>query len=48
MTDWKKDPRLKKLDPKKLEVLTEFSERLKRTPGPQMLSALLSFQMEQC
>lgn len=46
MTDWKKDPRLKKLDPKKLDVLTEFSERLKRTPGPQMLSALLSFQME--
>ena len=46
MNDWKKDPRLKKMDPKKIEVLMEFSERLERTPGPQMLSTLLSFQAE--
>ena len=46
MNDWKQDPRLKKMDPKKIEVLTDFSERLKRTPGPQMLSLLLSFQSE--
>ena len=46
MSDWKKDPRLKKMDPEKIQVLTEFSERLNRTPGPQMLSLLLSFQVE--
>ena len=46
MSDWKKDPRLKKMDPEKIQVLTEFSERLNRTPGPQMLSLLLSFQAE--
>ena len=46
MSDWKKDPRLKKMDPEKIQVLTEFSERLNRTPGPQMLSVLLSFQAE--
>lgn len=46
MNDWKKDPRLKKMDPEKIEVLSEFSRRLEQTPGPQMLSALLSFQME--
>ena len=40
MSDWKKDPRLKKMDPEKIQVLTEFSERLNRTPGPQMLSHL--------
>ena len=46
MNDWRKDPRLKKMDPKKIEILADFSERLKRTPGPQMLSLLLSFQAE--
>lgn len=46
MSDWRKDPRLKKMDPAKVQVLSEFSRRLERTPGPQMLSSLLSFQME--
>ncbi len=46
MNDWKKDPRLKKMDPEKIQVLSDFSRRLEQTPKPQMLSALLSFQME--
>ena len=46
MTDWKKDPRLKAMDPRKLEILEDFSRRLRRTPGPNALSALLSLQAE--
>ncbi|HIX51654.1 MAG TPA: hypothetical protein IAA28_02475 [Candidatus Lachnoclostridium stercoripullorum] len=46
MTDWKKDPRLKAMDPRKLEILEDFSRRLRRTPGPNTLSALLSLQAE--
>ena len=46
MTDWKKDPRLKAMDPRKLEILEDFSRRLRRTPVPNALSALLSLQAE--
>ena len=46
MTDWKKDPRLKAMDPRKLEILEDFSRRLRRTPGPNALSALLPLQAE--
>ena len=46
MTDWKKDPRLKAMDPRKLEILEDFSRRLRRTPWPNTLSALLSLQAE--
>lgn len=46
MTDWKKDPRLKAMDPRKLEILEDFSRRLRRAPGPNALSALLSLQAE--
>lgn len=46
MTDWKKDPRLKAMDPRKLEILEDFSRRLRRTPGPNTISALLSLQAE--
>ena len=46
MTDWKKDPRLKAMDPRKLEILEDFSRLLRRTPGPNTLSALLSLQAE--
>ena len=46
MTDWKKDPRLKAMDPRKLEILEDFSRRLRCTPGPNALSALLSLQAE--
>ena len=47
MSDWKKDPRLKKNGPgKKSRSSQSFRSVLNRTPGPQMLSLLLSFQAE--
>ena len=39
---WKTDPRLRGMDPKKLELLSLFSEDKKKTPPAQMLSALMT------
>ena len=46
INDWRKDPSLKKMDPKKIEILADVSDRRTRTPGPQMLSLLRSLQAE--
>lgn len=43
---WKTDPRLKGLDPAKLELLTRFSEDLKKKPADQILSSLLSLNQQ--
>ena len=43
---WKNDPRLKDMDPKKLEYLTAFSEKVKKTPKNQLLSIFLTLNTE--
>ena len=44
--DWKKDPRVKNLDPKKLDMLTNLASQLDKTPKNQWMSRLLSLNME--
>ena len=46
MSDWKNDPRLKHMDPKKLAILEDFSDRVKVTPKAKMIPVLLSLNME--
>ena len=43
---WKSDPRLKDMDPKKLEYLTEFSETVKKTPKNQLLSIFVTLNAD--
>lgn len=40
-TDWKTDPRLKNMDPVKLDLLTRFAEDLNQKPKNQMMTAFL-------
>ena len=46
MNNWKEDPRLKGMDSQKLDMLDEFAERVKRTPKHNLISSLLSLNME--
>ncbi|MEY8337137.1 hypothetical protein AALB16_03775 [Lachnospiraceae bacterium 62-35] len=46
MNDWKKDPRLKEMDRKKLDMLDEFAEKVKQTPKNRLIPSLLTFSME--
>ena len=43
---WKSDPRLKDMDPNKLEYLTEFSETVKKTPKNQLLSIFVTLNAD--
>ena len=45
-TNWKQDPRLKNMNPKKLSLLTEFAKRVETTPKDQLLPTLLSLNAE--
>ncbi len=36
-TDWRQDPRLKGMDPKKLKYLTDFAEKAGKTPKDKLL-----------
>lgn len=45
-TNWKQDPRLKKMNPQKLSLLTEFAKRVETTPKDQLLPTLLSLNAE--
>ncbi len=44
--NWKNDPRLQNMDPDKLNFLTDFVERIKKTPKNQVVPAFLSLQAE--
>lgn len=44
--NWKQDPRLKAMDKEKLNLLTEFADRLGRTDKNNMMEALMSITME--
>lgn len=43
---WKNDPRLKDMDPKKLEYLTQFAEKVRQTPKSQLISTFLSLNAD--
>ena len=43
---WKKDPRLASMSQEKLELLTNFSERLKQTDKSSLMDAFLSINRE--
>lgn len=45
-TNWKQDPRLKNMNPKKLSLLTEFAKRVESAPKDQLLPTLLSLNAE--
>lgn len=43
--DWKNDPRLKSMNPEKLQVLSDFAEQIRNTPKDQMMSALAALNL---
>ncbi|WP_333651412.1 hypothetical protein [Lacrimispora sp.] len=45
-TNWKQDPRLKKMNPQKISLLTEFAKRVESVPKDQLLPTLLSLNAE--
>lgn len=44
MKHWQEDPRLKQMDPKKLQYITDFAGRLTSMSKNQLIPALLSFR----
>lgn len=45
-TDWRKDPRLTKMDQNKLDFIQTFAEKIKSSPKNQILPLFLSLQAE--
>lgn len=45
-SNWKQDPRLKNMSPKKLSLLSEFAKRVESAPKDQLLPTLLSLNTE--
>lgn len=43
---WKQDPRLKGMSPEKLALLTEFAKRVETSPKDQLMSTLLTLNLE--
>lgn len=46
INDWKQDPRLKMMNPEKLQYLTEFADRIRSLPKEQLLPAFTALQLE--
>lgn len=44
--DWKQDPRLAHLNPKKLSYITDLAERISHLPKEQVLPAFLAMQVD--
>ncbi|MGN0158161.1 MAG: hypothetical protein ACI39W_03320 [Brotaphodocola sp.] len=44
--DWKQDPRLKNMDPSKLDYIVKLADQLQNTPKNQLIPAFLSLQAE--
>ena len=40
-TSWRNDPRLKGMDPKKLDLLVSFSNRIAHMPKKELLGAFM-------
>ena len=45
-TNWKQDPRLKGMDPQKLELLTTFAKEVYTTPTDQLMSSILTLNLQ--
>lgn len=45
-SNWKQDPRLKKMNPQKLALLNEFASRVEKTPQNQLMTTLMSLNAE--
>ncbi|MDO4267556.1 MAG: hypothetical protein Q4C73_03705 [Eubacteriales bacterium] len=43
---WKQDPRLKQIDPEKLQYITDFAGKLSSIPKEQLPTALAALQMD--
>lgn len=43
---WRNDPRLTGMDPKKLDMLISFSDRLNKTPKDQLMGAFMELNLE--
>ena len=43
---WKNDPRLKDMDPRKLDLLSSFATRIAQMPKNQLLSAFADLNLE--
>ena len=46
MDDWKKDPRLRMMNPEKVRLLEHFADRIKHTEKNQMLEAFMAMNLE--
>lgn len=44
--NWKKDPRLKNMSREKLELLTEFANRIEHTEKNKLMEAFMSINLE--
>lgn len=44
--NWKQDPRLKNMNPKKLALLNEFARRVENSPKDQLFQTLFSLNAE--
>lgn len=44
--NWKKDPRLKNMGREKLELLTEFANRIEHTEKNKLMEAFMSINLE--
>lgn len=44
--DWKQDPKLKNMDVNKLNFLTSFAKKVETAPKDQIISSLLTMNME--
>lgn len=45
-TKWKSDPRLKGMNPQKLELLIQFAEELNSKPKEQMMMAMMTLNQQ--
>ena len=45
-TNWKQDPRLKAMSKEKLDLLTEFAERIEHTNKNNLMEAFMSIKKE--
>lgn len=45
-TSWKSDPRLKNMDPVKLNLMVQFAEDLQKKPKDQMMQAFLGLNQQ--
>ena len=46
MDDWKKDPRLRMMNPEKVRLLEHFADRIRHTEKNQMLEAFMAMNLE--